>query len=340
MVIKMPRTINPLSRSMHEMYEIPDLNAYADAMEDMNGKTVTPPPGEAGDDDFTFIDDESSPPRSVGAAKSTRPIQGRAGGSSMLRRSMSMARLPSEVERQQKSFSLLTMVPDMHSTAIEEEEDEENAGDNDAVPDDVSLDKSLYKGQQLEVRPTKNDLTNSANRRPSRRVSQGGPLKSSLKPSLRTSQTSIASNLSEDSSQHSMKRNVSFSNLEIRSYGVTLGDCPTLSGPPISLDYKDDPQTQVHDVEIYEQLRSVTPENPSPLNPRRYGDELFIHPSRRQYLLMRDAGFSRMQIKQATEEAQRAAMERKKGAKRSVRLDEMLEKANSRFRVWQKKSTR
>ena len=195
----MLRTTNPLSRSMHEMYEIPDLNAYADAMEDMNGKTVTPPPEEAEDDGFMFID-ESSSPRSVGAAKSTRPIQVTTGCSSMMRRSMSMARLPSEVERQKKSFSLHTMVPDMHSSAIEEEEEEEeeeNTCDNDAVPDEVSLDTSLYKGQQLEVRPTK-DLTNSANRRPSRRVSQGGPLKSSLKSSLRTSQTSIASNLSED----------------------------------------------------------------------------------------------------------------------------------------------
>ena len=207
--------MNPLSRSMHEMCDIPDLNAsYADAMEDMNvngkkvtppsppedmnGNTVTPPPEEARDDDCMFID-ESSPLRSVGAAKSTRPIQGRAGGSSTsLRWSMSMARLPSEVERQKKSFSLHTMVPDMHSTAIEEEED--NTGYNDAVPDEVCLDKSLYKGQQLEVRPTK-DLIYSANRRPSRR---GGPLKSSLKSSLRsslksslrTSQTSIASNLS------------------------------------------------------------------------------------------------------------------------------------------------
>jgi len=220
----MPRTMNPLSRPMHEICEIPDLNAsYADAMddmkngnktvtettpplppEDMNGKMVTPPspPEEARDDGFMFID-ESSSPRSVGAAKSSRPIQGRAGGSSMsmLRWSMSMARLPSEVERQKKSFSLHTMVPDMHSSAIEEEEEEEeeeNTCDNDAVPDEVSLDTSLYKGQQLEVRPTK-DLTNSANRRPSRRVSQRGPLKSSLKSSLRTSQTSIASNLSEDS---------------------------------------------------------------------------------------------------------------------------------------------
>jgi len=130
------------------MYESPDLNAYADVMEDMNGKAVTPPSEEARDDDVTFID-ESSSPRSVDvdAAKSTRPIQVTTGGGSMLRWSISMARLPSEVERQKKSFSLLTMVPDMHSTAIEEEEeeeDEENAGaDDSVVSNDVCLDKSL-----------------------------------------------------------------------------------------------------------------------------------------------------------------------------------------------------
>eukprot|EP00985_Skeletonema_marinoi_P000778 scaffold287_cov151-Skeletonema_marinoi.AAC.11 len=38
-----------------------------------------------------------------------------------------------------------------------------------------------------------------------------------------------------------------------------------------------------------------------------------------------------MQIKQATEEAQHAARERNKGAKRLIRLDEMM--ANRRFRV-------
>ena len=54
---------------------------------------------------------------------------------------------------------------------------------------------------------------------------------------------------------------------------------------------------------------------------------------------MRDAGFSRMQIKAATEEAQRAAEEREKGAKRSIRLDEMKEKA-SRFRVFKKSGRR
>ena len=173
-------------------------------------KTATPPPPpeEVGGDGFVFNNDESSPrSRSVSAkAKSTRPLLGR---------SKSMANLLSEVERQKESFSLLTIVPDVQSSAIEEEHDEENPGANDALaPSDFRLDKSLYKGQQLLDVPPTNDLTKSANRRPSRRASLDGPLTSSLSRSFRlnrrTSQTSLtSSNLFDDRSQHSMKRNVS-----------------------------------------------------------------------------------------------------------------------------------
>ena len=46
-----------------------------------------------------------------------------------------------------------------------------------------------------------------------------------------------------------------------------------------------------------------------------------------------------MQIKAATEEAQRAAKEREKGAKHSVRLDEMMDKVR-RFSAFKKKSGR
>jgi hypothetical protein len=246
---------------------------------------------------------------------------------------MSMASLPSEEERQRKSFSLLAMVPDIHTIAsIEEEEDEENMVANAAVTaKPPQHDEEPYVVQAKTMKGTdqnNSDLINTTNRRRSRRASQG-PLRSSLK----SSSTSITSHLSE-SSQHSMKRNVSFSNLEIRSYGVTLGDTPTLTGPPISLDWKYDPQaTQVHDIDQYEQHRSVTPDNPTPSNPRRTKDELFIHPSHRQYLLMRDAGFSRMQIMLATEEAQRAAKERQKSAKRRLSLYVMLEKAKHKIKA-------
>ena len=185
----------------------------------------------------------------------------------------------------------------MHGSTIEEEEEEEEeltSAKDATMHEDVCLDKTLYNGERMNVtvRPTE-DVTNSANRRPSRRASiQGGPLKSSL----RTSQT--GSVVSDDASEHSMKRNVSFSSLEIRSYGMTLGPNPSKSGPPVSLDYSNHKSTEDHDIESYEQLRSVTADNPEPENPRRYKGELFLLPSQRHYLLMRDAGFSRMQIKE------------------------------------------
>jgi len=177
------------------------------------------------------------------------------------------------------------------------------------------------------------DLTNSANCRPSRRATfQGRPLKSSHRSSLRSSHASIASNTSP-----SMRRNVSFSSLEIRSYGITLGDTPMLKGPPISLDWSNHTSTEVHDIENYEKIRSVTAENPTPLNPRRTKNELFIRPSHRQDLLMLDAGFSRTQVRIATEEAERAFIKRHTGKKRSVRFDEMMEKMKSLFSCMSKK---
>jgi hypothetical protein len=118
----MTTDMSQLRRSMLEMYELSDLNSSGDAMDDISVKTsASPPPEEARDDD-------NSPLR---VGNRSRPIQVTIGGSSTMRRSMSMASLPSEAERQKKSFSLLAMVPDIHTSiaAIKEEEDEENMGE-------------------------------------------------------------------------------------------------------------------------------------------------------------------------------------------------------------------
>eukprot|EP00984_Skeletonema_dohrnii_P036734 scaffold38049_cov161-Skeletonema_dohrnii-CCMP3373.AAC.1 len=120
-----------------------------------------------------------------------------------------------------------------------------------------------------------------------------------------------------------MKRNVCFSNLEIRSYDITLGDAPTMRGPPISLGWKYDPkETETYEVDAYEQHR----------NPRRTKIELVMPPAYREDL-MQDAGFSRFEMKQVMEEAQKVAKQRKKNMqtitnKRSLGLDEILGKAN------------
>lgn len=134
---------------------------------------------------------------------------------------------------------------------------------------------------------------------------------SSLKSSFTSTATAttISTLINDDDTSIPKSRFVCFSTVEIRSYGVTLGlgETPTLRGPPIMLDWSyDAAETQLHDVDTYEYLRTATPENPTPLNPRRTMSEPVIPPSHREYRLMQ-AGFSRFQIFAVMEEAQRSA---------------------------------
>jgi hypothetical protein len=132
---------------------------------------------------------------------------------------------------------------------------------------------------------------------------------SSLKSSFTSTATAttISTLINDDDNSITKSRNFCFSTVEIRSYGVTLGETPTLRGPPITLDWSyDAAETQLHDVDTYEYLRTTTPENPTPPNPRRTMSELVIPSSHREYRLMQ-AGFSRVQIKVVMEEAQRSA---------------------------------
>eukprot|EP00804_Cyclotella_cryptica_P014464 CCRYP_004798-RA/>CCRYP_004798-RA protein AED:0.12 eAED:0.12 QI:0/-1/0/1/-1/1/1/0/389 len=119
-------------------------------------------------------------------------------------------------------------------------------------------------------------------------------------------------------------RNVSFSSLEIRSYNVTLGDAPTSNGPAISLDWEYDPQSTVIQIDDYENERIST---------RRSKHEMLMPPSYRQYLLMREAGFSRGEIQRAVDQARRIAKERDR-TRRNLALqpvEEALETARKKF---------
>ncbi len=219
-----------------------------------------------------------------------------------------------------KTFSLIDMVPDFEKITIDEEDinaETEQMINRCAFPSSFNIEaeeKSLH------------DPTNSANRRPSSRRAVH-PLKSSLKSAASTVATSMMDESSTstimDESQSSMRRrNVSFTSLEIRSYGVTLGNAPTLYGPPVTLDWDYDPaETETYDVDAYEYHRYA----------RRTKSELVIPPSHREYRLMQ-SGFSRSQIKLAMEEAKQAAKEREKTVRglnrpRRVSFDQIWGKA-------------
>jgi hypothetical protein len=107
-------------------------------------------------------------------------------------------------------------------------------------------------------------------------------------------------NVSKTGSFPSLKPTVSFSNLEIREYDVALSDHPSCSfGPPVQLswEYK---QKEVVPVESYEQSRS----------PRRKRHNLVLSYYDRLFLLIKQAGYTKNEIKQTMLEVERVKRER------------------------------
>ena len=160
---------------------------------------------------------------------------------------------------------------------------------------------------------------NNPHRSSLKRTESSNGLKSSIK-----STDSIHSINTTSSSNNKLKRNnVSFTSLEIRSYPMTLGDAPTSTGPPITLDWDYDPtQSEVVTIDHYE--RHKTP---------RAKHEMFMPASHRQYLLMREAGVSRSAIKSAVKEARKIAKERERTRKNLCLqpVEEMVENTKRRI---------
>jgi hypothetical protein len=103
-----------------------------------------------------------------------------------------------------------------------------------------------------------------------------------------------------NSSSGSLKRNVSFSSLEIREYNIALSDHPSCSyGPPIQLgwDYRAKKPVEVED---YEENRK----------PRRATHEMVLSYNARRYLLLKRAGYSDEELKGAMMEVERVKRER------------------------------
>lgn len=122
------------------------------------------------------------------------------------------------------------------------------------------------------------------------------PLRVPSKPSLKR----VSSIGTRCSSSGSLKRNVSFSKMEIREYSIALSDHPSCSyGPPIQLgwDYRD---REAVDVEEYETTRS----------PRRSMHQLLLSYNVRRYLLLKRAGYSKSELQSAMQEVDRVKRER------------------------------
>jgi len=146
----------------------------------------------------------------------------------------------------------------------------------------------------------------------------------SNKSSINASNRSTESN---NSSNNKTEPKVSFSNLEIRCYNVTIGDAPTSNGPPVSLSWEYDPNaTEGHQIDHYEHYRNK-------IAPRRDKKEMLLPSAIRQNKLMTEMGYSRGEIREATEEAKRCAKQREKTVKRLglQPVEEALEKIQRFF---------
>lgn len=120
-------------------------------------------------------------------------------------------------------------------------------------------------------------------------------------------------------------RNVSFSNLEIREYSMTLGDHPSArSGPPMSLDWEYTPKSEIVALDAYERARQ----------PRRGRKRLRMSLLDRENILVKQKGFSYSEIKDAWAEALEVRKQRLETIRRSPQsemMDEAWESTSRKF---------
>ena len=322
---------------------------------------------EEEEDDFLFLDTEDDEDVDnnlcnlvVKAAKSPSADASSSSSCGGMRRVQSMGVMAQSSSKKINPLNLLSsMAPDIHT--IHEGSDDE--GDNDTTnkkgKEQQQLvqvnfgDKEQPPTETKTRRPSSNSLRHQGGgglRNSLNSSNHGGNLRHSLNSSTHSgvnfrslnssSHSGLDSSLRLDSSHRStrsqplkscMKKStstatlksstssVSFGDLEIRSYNMTVGNTPTPNGVPLSLDWEYDPEaTLTTDVDTYEFNRGE----------RRSKHEMFVPNQYRVYLLMKDAGLSRREIRAAIEDSQRAFKNRQKTVKnlKMQPVEEALEK--------------
>lgn len=116
--------------------------------------------------------------------------------------------------------------------------------------------------------------------------------------------STVQSSSSEESIHEKMQRKASFSTIEFRTYNVAIGDNPGSTGSrgtPVSLCWEYDIRNiQLHDLDVYEDLRPK----------RRSMTQLYLSPYVREWMLLRDNGYTAQELKEAAKVADKARKER------------------------------
>jgi hypothetical protein len=112
---------------------------------------------------------------------------------------------------------------------------------------------------------------------------------------------SLSSSPLSSSTNSLLKRNVSFGSMRIREYNVALSDHPSCSyGPPVQLSWDYQEKDEVP-VDSYEEARKGN---------RRRGHHLLLSFYERHVLLIKEAGYSKREIKETMKEVERVKRER------------------------------
>jgi hypothetical protein len=130
----------------------------------------------------------------------------------------------------------------------------------------------------------------------------------------------------EDSSRRRTKlqASVRFDRVETREFDRTISDNPSVScGIPIGLDWKYNPDTNIQDLEEYEDNRA----------PRRLREQLALTPSARECMLLKDWGVTFRELHQVNQENDCIRQKRWESATQTVqqaRVEELLETTKRR----------
>ena len=123
-----------------------------------------------------------------------------------------------------------------------------------------------------------------------------------------------------------LKRNVSFHTMEIREYGVVLGDNPSCSsGPPVQLAWNPHDSTKLR-IDDYEEHRP----------PRRDRAEMLMSYNVRWWSLMRESGYTVSQLKRATDACEEARKARLKTVRKIRRQEKINDTINAPIRSLKK----
>jgi hypothetical protein len=103
------------------------------------------------------------------------------------------------------------------------------------------------------------------------------------------------------SSNNTLKRNVSFGSMKIREFNIAISDNPCCSyGPPIGLSWEYQEQEEVP-LETYEATREGN---------RRQGHSLLLSFYERHFMLIKQGGYSKKEIKETMKEVERVKRDR------------------------------